>query len=146
MQYLRYVKSKCGICCITFDGYSGGPSIKDHEHERRKTVKSSADIKIEEKLLISVSQELFLFNKKNRHNLLIYFYVSLFNSRRLPCDTKRGRCGYRYCHDRIKFDLRWSVVVVADDTDILVLLLYHWKPDMQDLYMRSEMRTRNKSL
>ena len=56
MQYLRYVKSKYGIYCIIFDGYSAGPSTKDHEHERRKTGKSSADIKIEEKLLISVRQ------------------------------------------------------------------------------------------
>ena len=60
------MKSKYGICCIIFDGYSAGPSIKDHEYERRKMGKSSADIKIEEKLLISVSQELFLSNKKNK--------------------------------------------------------------------------------
>ena len=33
-----------GIYCIIFDGYSGGPSTKDHEHERRKTGKSCADI------------------------------------------------------------------------------------------------------
>ena len=37
-------------------------------------------------------------------------------------------------------------VVVAEDTDILMLLFYRWKPDMQDLYMRSEMMSRNKSL
>ena len=51
MQYPRYVKSKYGIYCIIFDGYSGGPSIKDHEHERRKTGYLPADIKIEQKLL-----------------------------------------------------------------------------------------------
>ena len=48
----RDVKSKYGICYIIFDGYSAGPSIKDHEHERRKTGNSSADIKIEEKLFL----------------------------------------------------------------------------------------------
>ena len=56
MQYMRYVKSKYGICCIVLDGYSAGPAINDHGHVRRKTSKSSADIKIEEKLLISVNQ------------------------------------------------------------------------------------------
>ena len=109
MQYPRYVKSKYGICCIIFDRYSGGPSIKDHEHE------------------------LFLSNKKNKTQ-----FVNLFRHY-LTVDG--------YCHDALNLTCDGhSVVVVADDTDILVLLLYHWKPDMQDLYMRSEMRCRNTSL
>ena len=28
--------------------------------------------------------------------------------------------------------------VIADDTDILVLLLFHWNPDMADIHLRSE--------
>jgi len=30
------------------------------------------------------------------------------------------------------------VIVVADDTDILVLWLYHWKEIMSDIYFQSE--------
>jgi len=29
------VCAKYGRCCIIFDGYRQGPSIKDHEHEKR---------------------------------------------------------------------------------------------------------------
>lgn len=37
------------------------------------------------------------------------------------------------------------VTVVADDTDILILLLYYWNSEMSDIFMRSEAR-RTKSL
>ena len=30
------------------------------------------------------------------------------------------------------------VTVIADDTDILVLLMYHWKENMSDIYFQSE--------
>ena len=54
------MQSKHGIC-----------SIKDQEHEHRKSGKSSANIKIEEKVLISArSQELFLSNEKNKEKFV----------------------------------------------------------------------------
>ena len=31
-----------------------------------------------------------------------------------------------------------EVSVVADDTDILVLLMYHWEQNMADVYFHSE--------
>jgi hypothetical protein len=47
LQYMSYVRSKYGeCCCICFDGYEQGPSIKDHEHQRRAK-KTCADNKVE---------------------------------------------------------------------------------------------------
>ena len=31
-----------------------------------------------------------------------------------------------------------SVAIVADDTDVLILLMYHWDPSMANIFMRSE--------
>ena len=31
-----------------------------------------------------------------------------------------------------------SVTIVADDTDVLILLMYHWDPSMANIFMRSE--------
>ena len=33
-----------------------------------------------------------------------------------------------------------DVNVVADDTDVLVLLMYHWKQNMADVYFLSEVK------
>ena len=49
MQYVRYVQAKYGYACIIFDGYNQGPSIKDHEHQRRVT-KMCADIQLSESM------------------------------------------------------------------------------------------------
>ncbi len=34
--------------------------------------------------------------------------------------------------------------VIADDTDILVLLLFHWNADMADIHLRSERKKAQK--
>ena len=34
-QFVNYVRTKFGHSCVVFDGYEQGPSIKDHEHQRR---------------------------------------------------------------------------------------------------------------
>ena len=31
-----------------------------------------------------------------------------------------------------------DVIVVVDDTDILILLIHHWDPNMADLYFQSD--------
>ena len=33
IQYVKYVRTWYGDCCVVFDGYENGPSIKDHEHK-----------------------------------------------------------------------------------------------------------------
>ena len=95
--------------------------------------------------MISVSLELILSNKKNKTQFvnLLRHYLTVDCHRVIQNEGDANT-------DIVTIALNLtcdghSVVVVADGTE-LVLLLYHWKPDMQDLYMRSEMRTRNKSL
>jgi len=70
---------------VVFDGYTSGPSTKDHEHIRR------ADTVI--------------------------------------CSTTLQKAAAGE-----------TVTVVADDTDILVLLVYHWQPFMAEPYMKREAR------
>ena len=45
----------------------------------------------------------------------------------------------------LQFAIRGSNVnVVADDTDVLVLLIYHWNQDMADIYFQSEAKKSQK--
>ena len=43
-------------------------------------------------------------------------------------------CALQYAHEES------DVNVVADDTDVLVLLMYHWKQNMADIYFLSEVK------
>ena len=59
-QYVRFVCSKYRQIGIVFYGYQQGPSIKDHEHQRR-IGKTCADIQLK----AHNNQEAFLSNERN---------------------------------------------------------------------------------
>ena len=51
--------------CVIFDGYKQGPSIKDHEHQRRLG-KACADIQVREFMEAHPNQQMFLSNEGNK--------------------------------------------------------------------------------
>ena len=136
-QDVSYVRGKYGESCIVFDGYEQGPSIKDHEHLRR-VKKVCADIQLSESMEAYKDQEVFLANEKNKHQLIILISQYLRADRQVvyqstgDADTMIVQCALQYA-------IEGSVVnVVADDTDVFVLLVYHWQQTMADIFLRSE--------
>ncbi|KAG1671662.1 hypothetical protein GQR58_016344 [Nymphon striatum] len=97
--YVNHIKSKYGIGTIVFDGYMDGPSTKDHEHTRRSLNKRRcADVQCD-------------LSTKSGNKVI-------------KCDedadTEIVRCALYVAETGRK------VNVVADDTDVALLLLYHW--------------------
>jgi len=65
-QYVDFVRNHYGqSCIIVFDDYGNGPSIKDHEHERRAS-KSCPDVVIAEQMTAYKNQTVFLTNTQNK--------------------------------------------------------------------------------
>ena len=65
-QYVTYIARHYGTCVtIVFDGYSSGPSTKDHEHLRRST-KTAATVNIDFDCLACSDQQSFLANEENK--------------------------------------------------------------------------------
>ena len=135
-QYVSYVHSNYGNCCIVFYGYGQGPSIKDHEHQRR-VGKACADIQISESMEAHVNQQTFLSNERNKSqfiSLLSHFLeadAQVVDICSGDADTMIVTCALQYATQGTK-----EVTVVADDTDVLVLLMYHWKENMTDVYFQ----------
>ena len=65
-QYTEYVFRKYGRSCIVFDG----PLIKDHEHLRRTTGKTSANINIQLGMVANCQQKAFCNNDKNKSQFI----------------------------------------------------------------------------
>ena len=132
-QYSKYISEKYGNCCVVFDGYDDWPYIKDHEHKRSSN-KQSANMTIDLNTTIMVNQEMFLKNVKNKTQLILLLSSQLrreghdIRNSDGDADTLIVSAALHYAaKDR-------EVVVVASETDILVLLMFHWKPGM-DLFM-----------
>ena len=143
-QYVDYLMKHYGSCCsVIFDGYSS-PSIKDHEHHRRSG-KCAPDVVIEEERTAYFDQSTFLANEHNKKCFIDFLTSSLQKAGHTvqqahdDADTLIVQTALEYAK------LRQPVIVVANDTDILVLLVYHVHAEREnvgDVFMQSEVSSR----
>ena len=120
---------------MVFDGYMT-PSTKDPEHQRRNSIPQSSFVLIMPENKATFSQERYLSLNDNKvafiNFLSVYFRDSGINV--INCtsdaDTEIASTALKLAQQNYG-----PILVVADDTDIAVLLLYHWKPTMNDIYL-----------
>ena len=135
-QYSSYVKRKYGNeACIVFDGYVSA-STKDHEHQRRGV--RSADIVFKPSTQVNCKQSEFLSNSKNKAALIKELSKRFRMDRHMvvECEGDADKTIASKGIEMAKDGKR--ATVVADDTDILVLLVYMWEETMSDLFLRHE--------
>ncbi|GBN83661.1 hypothetical protein AVEN_78357-1 [Araneus ventricosus] len=66
-QYVSYLIKHYGEkCIVNFEGYGDANNTKLAEHRRRSTTEMSVDINFEETVTVTVQQEHFLANGRNR--------------------------------------------------------------------------------
>ena len=121
MQYMSYVRHRYGTCSIVFDGNSSRPSLKDHEHKRRAG-KASADIQISPEINPHRNQQLFLANEKNKVQFinLLSHYLRLDGHAVIQSESNADT---QIVSAAIALASGGKhTTVIADDTDILVLL------------------------
>ena len=137
--YVNYITSKFKNCTIVFDGYEEEPSIKDHEHMRRMTGKVSQDLRVTPELTISCDREAFLANHKNKRQLIIVMSMEMKSHGIAVCQAKDdGDTLIVKTAIDLVTTVNNPVVVVAQDTDILVLLCYHRPNNISNLYLQSD--------
>ena len=126
-----------GPCTVVFDGYK--QSTKDHEHKRRQQEKKfiSPDMKVELDADMMCSREEFFSNQSNKVQFIKLLTNSLSEVHHvINCE---GDADTQIVKEALDFVCEGrEVTVVADDTDILVLLLHHWQPSMTNIYLRNE--------
>ena len=146
-QYVQYVLSKFGCnAVVIFDGHGSTPSTKDHEHRRRssKVSKVAPSVSLEPVKAIMFDQEQFL---GNHHNKAAFIDMLMY---KLGCvGVEAHQSNGDADTDIVAACLRLAeysdcpVTVYADDTDILCMLLFHWRDHMSDIMFLSEGRKSN---
>ena len=122
--YVDYVKSNYKNTVAVFDGYEGGLSTKDTAHLRRTGGCISTPVKFAKDMTLTLKKDLFLKNKGNRQT-----FIKMLGKK------VRGS-GFRVFHADDDADVlivkkatevsqTANTAVIGDDTDLLVLLLYH---------------------
>jgi len=143
-QYVQYVVTHFGSnTTIVFDGYCNGQATKDHEHERR-SLKAAPDVVFDENKPAYNNQSAYLTNEHNKKAL-----VDSINHH-LQSTGLRVHQALNDADTLIAKALDIAAnqepfAVVANDTDVLVLLVYHFEDPMADIIMKSEVFKRGGS-
>ena len=109
-------------------------SIKLSEHVRRSALKSSTpNIKISEHNQSFYSKERFLSNPNNKKELISLLPTSFMADSQDLCVCK-GDADSKIASTALELTKENQMLIVADDTDVAVLLLHHWNEDLKDIF------------
>jgi hypothetical protein len=135
-RYVKYCISKYGKATVVFDGYDQGPDIKDVTHKRR-TRGSGATVVLTPQTVVTLSKPDFLSNKQNKHRFISILSSSLEQAGCLTIKAS-GDADVLITQTAILASKSTNTALVGDDTDLLVLLLYHTDMNGCQLFFRPE--------
>ena len=123
---------------MIFDGYDSGPSTKDVTHSRRYSTLKSPTINFTEDMMFTSIQERFLANSLNKQK-----FIRLVGNKLVKkgCTVTHSRddADLNIAMYAISYSAHKNVTVIAEDTDILILLLSLATDDSEfNLHMKSD--------
>ena len=121
---------KFGNICVVFDGYTNTSSNKGEEHAKRAIV-VSANVITSEIMQVTAEMEEFLRNTANKIQF-IDFLINVFKREEINVIQSDGDTDVMIVMEVIKIAAENAITVFSDDTDVLVLLMYHWSPFICD--------------
>ena len=135
-QYIGYVNKNFGSYAFTkvvFDGYENGPSTKDHEHSGRGPMSSTVEVRAN--LTVTVDQKTFLRNPANKMQFIRLLSQELERHNYASIQSK-GDADVLIVSTALEYaSSSQDTVVWAEDTDIIVMLAYHWKNALSKIYL-----------
>ena len=135
-KYRRYVSSKYKTCQIVFDGYK--LTTKDHKHPRCEAYNPSCvDVLVNENLSVLHSREEFLSNSNNKQQQIKLLAKHFRGDGHTGIECEGDADTQIVAAPLVMSCQKQEVIVVADDADILVLLLYFWNSEMGDIILQS---------
>lgn len=140
-NYTRYVASHYDKPTVIFDGYVDGPSTKDPTQHRRTGSHVAPTVQFSGSMLLTGKKEDFLSNKENKQRFINLLSQHLerhgcqVNHAKADADLLIVQTAIAAAEKTAK-----PTVLVADDTDILILLCYHTPSTLSNIYLRGEPR------
>lgn len=138
--YVDYVRKYYGKAHIVFDGYSL-ESTKSVERTRRsRRGKACPNITVSDSHTIPSSQDAFLANNYNKEQLVEALSIHLRSSGQdvFQCPEDADTKIVATSLELAAGSTNKPIVVVADDTDIAVMLLYHWRDTFDKIIFYQE--------
>ena len=137
-SYVDFTLNTYGKAIVVFDGYSTSPTIKDMTHRRRST-KTSRNVNLSPCMKFVGQKEHFLANENNKQA-----FISLISEMLKKCGCTvyiaDSDSDVDIVHAAVSSSENATTTAIGEDTDLLILLLYHAKNGGFKLYYRSDIR------
>jgi len=125
-SYVRYINNRYPNAVIVFDGYASGPSTKDTTHIRRTHGITGAKVYFTLSSPLSTKKETFLKNSENKQNF-IFALARELERNGFDVYHAQGDADVLIVKTALQIAETSNVVIVGEDTDLLVIALYHIK-------------------
>lgn len=133
--YVDFVIRHYGLATVVFDGYGSGPSTKDAAHLRRKNgLKTTNDVQFEDDMFVADTREAFLKNEVNKQRFINRLSKALEDSG-IEVIQEDGDADCCIVRTVLQKATAFPTTLVANDTDLLILLLYHTQEFHRKVYM-----------
>lgn len=132
--YAQYISKNYKNPTIFFDGYE--KSTKDQEHIRRNSIPQSSFVNIQENNEVPYTQERYFSLKENKIE-----FIKLLTGHLIGKGIDVINCSGDADCKIVEVALNCSknengtTLVISDDTDVAIMLLYHWNETMRDIYL-----------
>jgi hypothetical protein len=123
-SYLDYVTKRYQNVVVVFDVYPNYPTTKDVTHTRRSRGITGPEIHFTENMPCKSRKETFLSNTKNKQNFINLLGRTL-SSNGIRVNQAEADADLDIVKTAISFAESQEVVVMGEDTDILILLCHH---------------------
>ncbi|KAJ8398943.1 hypothetical protein AAFF_G00416100 [Aldrovandia affinis] len=133
--YSEYVTRKYGEAVVVFDGYQG-TSTKDMTHRRRAGGRVGATVTMDEYMPVTMNKDEFLANNTNKQQ----FINMLSGHLQKNCQTYHapGDADLLIVQKAVESATTTNTVLIGDDTDLLILLIYHANLKSHNLFFTPE--------
>ena len=142
-QYVSYVRERYGRSTIVFDQYTQRPPTKYQEHDRR-TGKTPPNVHVTLSMTAHGAQQDFLTNEHNKNQFIVLLMEALESDGHCVKQAEDDADTLIVSSALYSLPDLCPVVIVADDTDVFVMMIYHFSSDMHNMYFFSEAAARSK--
>lgn len=140
-MYVKYLNNY-RECIVVFDGYAEeSRSIKNTEQLRRLQKNFCPDVNFTESTIVTVPQNKFLRNRKNKENFIKLIDKELKNYDKIKCIIAEEDADLEIIKAAISMEITdHDIIVIGEDIDLLVILtqlttvkdktIYFYKPQI----------------
>ena len=127
-MYASFAVNQYGNATVIFDGYSEGPTTKDNTHKRRRGNQFGNRVHITDATVFSGNKEDFLANDANKQDL-IHLISRHMRAKGCHVIQAEGDADVDIAKAAVLAAESKSTTLIGEDTDLLVLLLFHTPAD-----------------